>query len=163
MKYNKNTFLNNIRLLTDMHCQGVERVFNDKISQRDAFTRWKKPGINPNFDAISKICEIFNCSFDWLLTGVDPGENFMCGWTEETQKACKAVKKILESGDEKTATALLQNIDAFETSVTRRDENKKNERRKKDQKFKPSYRRRFNRIIEFRCEKNIFHVCFKTH
>ena len=129
MKYNKNIFLNNIRALTDTHCQGVERVFNEKIGQRDAFTRWKKPGINPNFDAISKICEIFNCSFDWLLTDndakVDHGELFMCGWTPEIQKACRTVKKIIESGDEKTADALRQNIEAFETSVTRRNENKK--------------------------------------
>lgn len=53
------------------------------------------------------------------------GAAFMCGWTPEIREACRTVKKILESGDKKTADALRQNIEAFETSVTRRNENEK--------------------------------------
>lgn len=38
------------------------------ISQ-PAITDWKKKGTNPSSDKLVKICEFFNVSLSWLLTG----------------------------------------------------------------------------------------------
>ena len=81
----------------------------------------------PEWDQLVKISIASGYSIDWFLTGknITPEAAFMCGWTPEIQEACRTVKRILESGDKKTADALRQNIEAFETSVKRLDENEK--------------------------------------
>jgi hypothetical protein len=83
-------------------------------------------------------------SLNWLLTGkyfeTHNGNNvadLSLGWRSETRVACRTVKDILESGDEKTALALRQNIDAFEASVTRLNENKKLKEEKRIKALKP--------------------------
>ncbi|MCX5818419.1 MAG: hypothetical protein NT047_00675 [Deltaproteobacteria bacterium] len=45
--------------------------------------------------------------------------HFMSDWSPEIQAACWTVKKILESKDKDAASALKQNIHAFEESVNR--------------------------------------------
>jgi hypothetical protein len=135
MKYDKKIFMINIKYLTDTYCQGIEREFNDRIGQRDALTRWKKPHINPNFDAISKICEEFDCSFDWLLTGKESKYANLCPVQEtvpafqadpmkdvELKRACQQVKNIILSDHPVIKPALLSNLAAFEYSIEKEND-----------------------------------------
>jgi len=143
MIFNKKIFLNNINTLINDKCNGVARAFNEHIGQRDAVTRWKKNDIKPNFDAIIKICEVFDCSFDWLLTGKDHrsdtyptapdhskseinGKPNFCGddWSDEEIKYCRQLKRILDSDNEIIKSAIRSNLDAFEYSVIKEKESK---------------------------------------
>lgn len=72
MIWDKNIFLENIHRLINEFCGGTKAEFNRRIgSQRDAASRWddKNPDSKPSLGAVIKICNEFNCSIDWLLTG----------------------------------------------------------------------------------------------
>lgn len=83
----------------------------------------------PSLEYVIAVSRATGRPVEWYLYGnaerTNPEAAFMCGWTPEIQEACRTVKKILESGDQKTVAALQQNIEAFETSVKRLDENEK--------------------------------------
>lgn len=140
MIFNKDIFLSNIRYLINRDCGGVAATFNDKIEQRDAVTRWKKPDTIPNTTALFAICEKFNCSFDWLFAEHnyddenaesdatinikekqnrhnDDTPDFLCDCKQETIEACKDVKEIMESGNKVIVPALLSNLAAFKHGI----------------------------------------------
>jgi len=128
MLWDKSTFLNNIQYLIDVHCGCTAKNFNERIGMRDAVTRWKKDEFKPAVETILNICNTFNCSVDWLLTGKDhpqKGDDEFCCWNPEVQEACRELKEILESGDPVAASAIQSNLKAFTDSVRRRKENEK--------------------------------------
>lgn len=74
MGWNQKKFIANINKLIKSDCGNNASEFNKRIAQRDAATKWKKPGAKPSLDALLKISERFNCSLDWLLAGKEPAE-----------------------------------------------------------------------------------------
>ena len=52
-----------------MRKHGIETKteFNSMIGMRDALTKWKTG--SPRVSTVFKICDVFKCTPDWLLTG----------------------------------------------------------------------------------------------
>ncbi len=65
MKWNQEIFSRNIDFLIKEKCGGVQQKFNELVGPRDAATAWKKR--MPSFKYILKICDVFECSIDWLI------------------------------------------------------------------------------------------------
>jgi len=140
MKWNKSIFINNIEQLINVECGGLAKAFNERIGQRDAYTRWKQTDTKPKFEAILKICEIFDCDFNWLLAGketqgtprtdIDEESPEFCGtqWTEEDILYCKQLKRIFDSKHPVITPMIISNLAAFEHIV--------NEEKKKARKVK---------------------------
>lgn len=51
-----------------------------------------------------------NIDINWLLTGKEQQNNFMCGWDEKAIKLCNELKEILDNGGEEEKTAVLSAI-----------------------------------------------------
>jgi transcriptional regulator with XRE-family HTH domain len=119
-------FASNINALIDKEYAGNKKDFSKAINVHyDSVRRWCNGESLPDGANLLLIHEKYNASIDWLLTGKDPGEALISAWAPETQEACRKVKTILESNDKTTAAALHMNINAFEQSIERFDENKK--------------------------------------
>jgi len=104
------------------HCGGDRYAFADRIKVAyDSVRRWCNGNNLPNGSQLITIGTEFKTSIDWLLTGREPEANFMCGWDEEVQEACRAVKEILESKNGVIVPALLSNLAAFKHAVKNDD------------------------------------------
>jgi transcriptional regulator with XRE-family HTH domain len=133
MEFNHNIFINNILYLVKTKCNNIASVFNKKIDQRDAITRWKKAEFKPSLDTLYKICNTFDVTFDWLLINTnhnkiphvaDDMASYnkqekhqcpLCGdMTDEEKELCKKVKDILKSRNAGFASSLKTVIAAFE-------------------------------------------------
>ena len=44
-----------------------------------------------------KFSQKHNIPFDWLLTGEEKENSFMCGWDPDTKELCKKVREVVES------------------------------------------------------------------
>ena len=51
-----------------------------------------------------------NIDINWLLTGKDQQNNFMCGWPEETIRVCNELKEILDNGEKDEVDQVLSAI-----------------------------------------------------
>lgn len=117
-------FINNINKLITKN--GSKKDFALSIGVNyDTVRRWGLGEFLPGGAELIKIAETYNISIDWLLTGKEVSDPLISDWAPETQEACRKVKAILESNDKTTAAALHMNINAFEQSIERFDENKK--------------------------------------
>lgn len=65
MEWNNQKFINRCHKLMKLNGIKAQTEFNTKIGIRDALTKWRYQ--TPKIDSCLKICDIFNCSMDWLL------------------------------------------------------------------------------------------------
>lgn len=96
--WDKTIFLKNIDYLVLKKCNGINQVFNNKINDRDATTKWKTTENRPSVKALLKISKVFDVSVDWLLMGKEQQNNnynFECD--ETTMDLCRTVKELIES------------------------------------------------------------------
>ena len=135
MPFDRNIFINNVLYLVKSKCNDNATIFNGIINQRDAVTRWKKAEFKPSLETLFLICDKFDVSIDWLLTGKEPRDTAsmsqyavneeqthdaggvphcpFCGeMTEEVKEICKKVKEITEC-DNVLFASLLKTIIAF--------------------------------------------------
>ncbi|MDD4422652.1 MAG: S24 family peptidase [Eubacteriales bacterium] len=73
--WNHEIFLKNVELLLDRYCggsktKGSQKIFNDRIGDRDAVSKWKG-GNKPSLETLLKISDKFSVSLDWLVLGND--------------------------------------------------------------------------------------------
>jgi len=145
MLWDKTIFLINVDLLVSTRCNGVAKIFNERIKDRDAVTNWTKTNKRPSVPTLLKISSEFGVSIDWLLTGhaamptnhiSEPpptGEAYLVhgssrGCDPECPLAdrdpdmidrCKKVRQVIDS-DTSYSKALKENIDAFHEAVEER-------------------------------------------
>jgi transcriptional regulator with XRE-family HTH domain len=51
-----------------------------------------------------------NIDINWLLTGKDQQNNFMCGWPDEVVRVCNELKEILDYGEKDEKESVLSSI-----------------------------------------------------
>jgi len=124
--WNKTVFLKNVDTLVSEKCNGVAKVFNEKIKDRDAVTKWKTTEKRPAVSTLLKIAEEFKVSLDWLLTDEGPkyrGESpehclpscpVQCD--EKMKGLCAEVKEVVDSGTH-WGSSLEANIHSFKAGL----------------------------------------------
>jgi len=98
---------------------------------------WSEGHYLPKGEMLLKIKKTYNVSVDWLLSGDgSPPQmygygiseintkygDYWQGCSEEVMYYCKKLRQIIESDDHVTATAIKNNIDAFDLSLNRKKE-----------------------------------------
>lgn len=79
-----------------------KKAFAAKVGiSYEAIRLWCKGNFFPGGDHLIKIKEKTGVDINWLLFGVSDKKenNFMCGWPEETIRACNELKEILADGE----------------------------------------------------------------
>lgn len=123
--WNQKKFLKSVFYLLEIKCDNKQIIFNSKIGDRDAITRWKikKDGSydRPSLEIITRIIDEFGCSYDWLLTGNEKN-NFMRGWTPEEIEYCEKLKKVLKNkGDSDIIKKMINAyIEKYETQTPKK-------------------------------------------
>lgn len=144
-------FAANMRKLVKLYANDNKEYFGELVGCKyDTVLSWCKGEYLPGgaqLISIHKNCG--NVSIDWLLTGQDTGEKMMAEWSVETQDACRAVKRIIESPDTKTAKALLSNLEAFSLSLDRYESEINHEKKLNDlDKSNKSLKKEFDELKE---------------
>lgn len=70
---------------------------------------WPKRGTIP-WPELFTFSQEHKLSFDWILTGKEQN-NFMCGWPEDTIRACNDLKEILDFGEKREREIILSTIE----------------------------------------------------
>lgn len=118
-------FSDNINALIVDKCRGDKKLFAGTVGVAyDTVRRWCNGENLPDGKDLLSVHNKFDVSIDGLITGKNPGESFMCDWSDDMKETCKTVKKILESEDKETSDALRSSILAFEKSFARFKDNK---------------------------------------
>jgi len=116
-----NLFVNNINKIVDAN--GGKSVFAEAIDvSYDAVRQWCIGENLPDGKRLLAIHEKFHVSIDWLLTGNEHGEEFMCDWPPVAIEACQRVKNILDSGNKIVIDALYTNLAAFEENISLKED-----------------------------------------
>ena len=116
-------FIININKLA--HNIGGKKLFAAEVDvSYDTVRRWCLGEFMPGGLELVKISKKFDVSIDWLVNGKESTAGFMCGWNEEVQEACRAVKEILESKNKGIVPTLLSNLAAFRQAVRNDDASK---------------------------------------
>lgn len=137
MKWNQEIFVNKVKWIIDAYCDKNASIFNAKVCQRDAMTRWKKPGYRPSLAVLLEITEKFPVTIDWLLTGMNPTPVKVSGVAEAEagyksdmkphpcaglEEHCPKFKNILLSDHKVIKDAFLANLHAFDYSISKEKE-----------------------------------------
>ena len=86
-------------------------------------SNWKKRNAIP-WDELFNFSQQYGVPYTWLITGIKTQEVTQCptcgNWSDEVKEACRKLREILESGDEKAKITILNNLDLIRGSVTKR-------------------------------------------
>lgn len=123
-------FAANISDLINKECSGNLKDFGISVgASYDTVLSWTKGEYLPGGAQLVAIKEKYNyISIDKLLTDQEPAETIR-EWKPETQEACRILRRIIESPDQETATALLYNLKAFSISIERMADKEENDKK----------------------------------
>ncbi|MEK6531000.1 MAG: hypothetical protein AABZ23_00730 [Deltaproteobacteria bacterium] len=116
----------NLRKIIEEQFGGIPNRLRDKLGiSGGAFQRYVKGIGHPGAKTLQKIQEVTGYSSSWLLYG-EPVPSPLPGWlltgldteevevyNEDERAQCKKLLRILRTKQDKTVSAIRQNIDAF--------------------------------------------------